>query len=83
MHKSFDEYESLETLAVFLDKVWHDGLIFKLERNGVTGSVINLLTNYLNNRKQRVVLHGSFSELFPIKSGVPQGSGVIIFNLHK
>ena len=53
MHKSFDKYESLETRAVFLDiskafdKVWHDGIIFKLKQNGVTGSLVNLLTNYL------------------------------------
>ena len=31
------------------DKVWHDGLIFKLKQNGVTGTVITLLTNYLIN----------------------------------
>ena len=36
IHKSFDKYESLETRGIFsdiskaFDKVWHDGLIFKL-----------------------------------------------------
>ena len=41
IHQSFDHRKSLEVRAVFLDiskafdKVWHDGLLFKLERNGV------------------------------------------------
>ena len=39
IHKSFVDRKSLEVRAVFLDiskaldKVWHDGLIFKLKQN--------------------------------------------------
>ena len=50
IHKPFDSRISLEVWAVFLDiskafdKVWHDGLIFKLKRNGVSGPVLNPLT---------------------------------------
>ena len=54
-------------------KVWHSELIFKLEQNGVSGSLLKLLENYLSNRKQRVALNGSYSEHSSIKSGVPQG----------
>ena len=58
IHKPFDSRTSLEVRAVFLDiskafdKVWHDGRIFKLKQNGVSGPVLNLFTNYLQNRKQ-------------------------------
>ena len=68
IHKSFDNRKSFETRAVFLgisksfDKVWHKGLIFKLEQNEISGPVLNLLNNYLLNRKQRVVLNGSSSD---------------------
>ena len=35
--------------------------------------MITLLGNYLDNRKQRVLLNGSTSDVFPIEYGVPQG----------
>ena len=63
------------------DKVWHDGLIFKLKQNGVSGKLLSFFTSYLSNRKQRVVLNGSFSDVANIESGVPQGSvlGPLLF----
>ena len=42
------------------------------------------ITNFLNNRKQRVVVDGSLSNFADIESGVPQGtvSGLLLFLLH-
>ena len=80
IHQAFDSTESLEVRAVFLDiskafdKVWHEGLIFKLEQNGVSGNMLKLFQNYLSNRKQRVVLNGSCSDYSSIESSVHQGS---------
>ena len=87
IHLAFDCTESFEVRAVFLDiskafdKVWHKGLIFKLEQNGVSGSLLTLFQNYLDNRKQREALNGSFSQFTQIESGVPQGSilGPLLF----
>ena len=63
------------------DKVWHDGLLFKLNQNDINGSLLKLFENYLHNRKQRVVLNGSYSDYSSIESGVPQGSvlGPLLF----
>ena len=67
IHQAFENPKSLEVRAVFLDiskgfdKVWHDGLIFKLKQNGVSGSLLMFFQIDLTNRKQRVVLHGSYS----------------------
>ena len=90
IHQAFDCTESLEVRAVFLDiskafdKVWHEGLLFKLQQNGISGSLLNLFQNYLNDRKQRVVLNGSSSEYTGIESGVPQGSilGPLLFLIY-
>ena len=58
IYKAFDGNPSLETRGVFLDiskafdKVWHDGLLYKLKFLGVDGGFYNILKNYLQNRKQ-------------------------------
>ena len=87
IHKSFDCSENLEVRSVYLDmskafdKVWHEGLVFKLKQNGVTGNLLTLLENYLSSRKQRVALNGKYSDWGLIHSGVPQGSvlGPLLF----
>ena len=50
---SFDE--GMETRAIFLDiskavdKVWHKGLIYKLQQYGFTRKLLALLTDFLSN----------------------------------
>ena len=85
IYSAFEQFD--ETRAIFLDiskafdKTWHDGLIFKLKKFGVTGNLLNLLTNYLSDRYQRVVLNGQESDWEKINAGVPQGSvlGPLLF----
>ena len=55
------------------DKVWHDGLLHKLECNGISGLLLNLIRDFLSQRQQRVVLNGENSDWRHINAGVPQG----------
>ena len=81
--KAFDDPKCLEVRSIYLDmskafdKVWHEGLLFKLERNGVKGKLLAVLKDYLTNRKQRVVINDAESGWAPILSGVPQGSVMV------
>ena len=65
---AFEELPSRETRAVFLDiskafdKVWYEGLLFKLECNGVSGPLVVMIRSYLYNRAQRVALNGKISK---------------------
>ena len=43
------------------DRVWHKGLIRKLEAASITGTVLRWFTNYLKDRKQRIVIPGAKS----------------------
>ena len=47
INQAFDSTKSFEALDISraFDKVWHDGLIFKLEQNGISG---NLLRHFQN-----------------------------------
>ena len=70
--------------AKAFDTVSHDLILNKLKlQYGIDGSLLKLLVNYLQGRKQRVVLDNVASESITVLSGVPQGSilGPLLFVL--
>ena len=78
--EAFDCNPTLEVRSVYLDiskafdRVWHEGLIYKLKRCGVSGNLLLLLKSFLSDRKQRTVLNGQASTWGNVSAGVPQGS---------
>ena len=63
----------LDFSAAF-DRVNHKALIFKLRQLGIGGPFLSILTEFLSNRLQRVVVDGQFKEYRNVISGVPQES---------
>ena len=84
-----DIYQSLdqgyEMRGVFLDilkafgKVWHKGLIHKLEQTRIGGPLLKILTDFLKSRKQRVVLNSQHSFWSDVLAGVPKDQSLAPF----
>ena len=53
IYSAFDAYPTLESRGVFLDmskafdKVWHEGLIFKLKSMGISEALLELIKSFL------------------------------------
>ena len=56
------------------DRIWHEGLIYKLKCIGIENSLLSLLGDYLCNRKQSMVLAGNKSSVMSTNAGVYQSS---------
>ena len=76
----FDCNPTLDVRSVYLDmskafdRVWHEGLLYKVHRCGISGKLCLLLKSFLAHRMQCTVLIGKASRWGTVTAGVPQGS---------
>jgi hypothetical protein len=55
------------------DRVWHDGLILKMQKFGMPNYIIKWIDSFIRNREFKVKYKETFSKPYKIKAGVPQG----------
>ena len=66
------------------DKVPHKRLIYKVEKYGIKGKVIDWIKDFLSNRTQCVIINNVSSKEGKVTSGIPQGSvlGPLLFVIY-
>ena len=61
-------------VAKAFDKVWHQGLQYKILQLQLPDVTEKILCNFLEGRTAQIKLDNQLSDKFPLESGVPQGS---------
>ena len=66
------------------DRIWHQGLLYKLNQNGILGNLLETLTDFLKDPKQRVILNGQKFSWENVEDGVSEGSilGPLLFLIY-
>ena len=59
---------------LFILDIKHRGLMYKLQQNGISGDILNIIIDFLSLKKQWVILNGQVSHWSSIEAGVPEGS---------
>ena len=87
MTRMLDEGKNVDIIYLdftkAFDKVPHHRLIGKVASMGVEGRVKDWIQQWLEGRKQRVVINGRYSDWTEVSSGVTQGSvfGPTLFHM--
>ena len=82
-HNQFSCMVFLDISKAF-DRVWHAGLLHKLEQHGISGDLLRWISSYPSNIPQSVVLNYVTSTAKSTSACVPQGSvlGPLLFLIY-
>ncbi|KFM66762.1 RNA-directed DNA polymerase from mobile element jockey, partial [Stegodyphus mimosarum] len=74
IHKKQNVALLMLDVAKAFDRVWHEGLIYKLIQQQMKRELIELIVSFITNRKFTVSVGQDLSTIRDIAAGVPQGS---------
>ena len=70
-------------LSAAFDTIDHEILLKRLStRCGIQGTALKWFSSYLKDRTQSVTVNSIHSTKEPLKYGVPQGSGPLLFSIY-
>lgn len=81
--RCFTAIASLDIKKAF-DSVWHDGLIYKIDKAGAEPSTSRIIKSFLDDRRAKIKIGNTLSNDFSVQRGVPQGSrlGPQLYNMY-
>lgn len=80
MREGFNKRDPINTYAIFLDvakafdTTWVQGILLKLNRQGIEGEIMGWIRNFLQGHTYSIIIGDTYSEDQPLKIGVTQGS---------
>ena len=74
MHEIYKLFDDEPDISKLFDKIWREGIIFKVKQNGISGELLNLFYDFLRNRNQREILNGQVLTWTNVNTGVLQSS---------
>ena len=82
-YRSGDTRAAALDISKAFDRVWHAGLLHKLEFYVISGHLFGLISSLLSNRRLQVVVDGKSLQEYPVNAGVSQDSilGTTLFLL--
>ncbi|GFX24725.1 RNA-directed DNA polymerase from mobile element jockey [Trichonephila clavipes] len=77
-------FNSGDTTGGAFDRVWHDGLIFKMIKLNFPSYIIHLINSYLSDRTFQVNILATLSRIGTVSAGSPQGSNLspMLYNIY-
>ena len=88
IYSTFDDRFEVRSVVFYIskafDKVWHGGIIFRLKQNSFSDDLLNILSDFLRNKKQRVTINGHSSSWTNVNAGISQGyiRGPLVFLIY-
>jgi hypothetical protein len=61
------------------DKIWREGLWYKLLINNINGKMLNVIQNIYKDIKSNIIFNNSKSDYFPCDNGIRQGENLSPF----
>jgi len=54
------------------DLVWHQGLLYKMEKMGLNGNILKFVADFLSDRSIRVRVGVAMSNSYQLQNGTPR-----------
>ena len=74
MYQIIEICHKIGDISDAFNEFWHLGLLVILRSYEISVDILNWISDYITERRQKVFVNNEYSSVGPVKAGVPQGS---------